>query len=238
MDYRVEELARAAGVGVDTVRYYQGRGLLPPPQRRGRVAIYGEEHLERVQRIRELNRQGLTLDAVGRVLAQDGRAGLKQALLGALERAQGERSYAPDELAAAAGIPEPLLDVMQRAALLEPEQVDGQARYTESDLRSARAARILLEAGMPLEELLPLAQEHAAHVRSLAERAVELFARSVRRGGPDDAAAERAIERVGQLLPAVTSLVALHFQRALIARVRARLAGGGHARAPGTAERE
>jgi hypothetical protein len=34
--YRVEELAAATGVGVDTIRFYQGRGLLDAPERRGR----------------------------------------------------------------------------------------------------------------------------------------------------------------------------------------------------------
>jgi DNA-binding transcriptional MerR regulator len=222
MDYRVEEIARAAGVGVDTVRFYQGRGLLPPPERRGRVAIYGEAHLERVRRIRELNRQGLTLEAVRRVLDQEGRAELRQALLGAPE---GERSYAPEELAAASGLPEPLLALMRRAALLEPVEIDGGARYSEADLRSARAARVLLDAGLPLEELLPLAQQHAAQVRALAERAVALFEREVRRAGtPDELPPETLVERFQALLPAATSLGALHFQRALLEQVRARLA--------------
>jgi DNA-binding transcriptional MerR regulator len=229
MDYRVEEIARAAGVGVDTVRFYQGRGLLPPPQKRGRVAIYGDAHLERVRRIRELNRQGLTLDAVRRVLEQDGRAELEQALLGALERAEGGRSYAPGELAAAAGVPEPFLEVMRRAALLEPVLVEGSARYSEADLRSARAARALLDAGLPLEELLPLAQQHAAHVRDLAQRAVELFDRSVRHADGRELPPEQVVERVQELLPAATALVALHFQRALIGQVRARLARGSEA---------
>jgi DNA-binding transcriptional MerR regulator len=230
MDYRVEEIARAAGVGVDTVRFYQGRGLLPPPERRGRVAIYGEAHLERVRRIRELNRQGLTLEAVRRVLDQDGRAELRQALLGALERAEGERGYTPAELAATSGLAEPLLGLMRRAALLEPVELDGTARYSEADLASARAARVLLDAGLPLEELLPLAQQHAAQVRALAERAVELFEREVRRAGtPDELPPETLVERFQALLPAATSLVALHFQRALLEQVRARLARTGGA---------
>jgi DNA-binding transcriptional MerR regulator len=226
MDYRVEEIARAAGVGVDTVRFYQGRGLLPPPERRGRVAIYGDAHLERVRRIRELNRQGLTLEAVRRVLDQDGRSELREALLGAIERAEGERGYSPEELAAAAGVPEFVLELMRRAELLEPARVEGAPRYSEADLRSARAARQLLETGLPLEELLPLAQRHAAHVRELASAAVELFDRAVRRvDTPEELSAEQVVERFQALLPAASSLVALHFQRALIAQVRARLAG-------------
>ena len=57
MDYRVEELATAAGVGVDTLRFYQGRGLLPAPRREGRIAYYGDRLLERLRRIRYLQQQ-------------------------------------------------------------------------------------------------------------------------------------------------------------------------------------
>jgi DNA-binding transcriptional MerR regulator len=239
MDYRVEEIARAAGVAVDTVRFYQSRGLLPPPERRGRIAIYGDAHLERVRRIRELNRQGLTLEAVRRVLEErearpdgrsdgDERARLRDALLGALERAEGARGYTPAELAAAADLPEPFLDALRRAALLEPGSAKGRELYSDADLSSARAARSLLAAGLPLEDLLPLAKEHAAHVRATAERAVELFDRSVRRAGsPDELPRERVVELVQELLPAAATLVALHFQRALIDCVRARLARDG-----------
>ena len=42
MEYRVEELAATAGVRVDTVRFYQSRGLLPAPVRVGRIAVAGE----------------------------------------------------------------------------------------------------------------------------------------------------------------------------------------------------
>ena len=59
----------AAGVGVDTVRFYQGRSLLPPPRREGRVALYGDEHLERLRRIRALQSQGFTLAQIAVVMA-------------------------------------------------------------------------------------------------------------------------------------------------------------------------
>src|SRR5690606_33677213 len=69
MEYRVGELAEAAGVGVDTVRFYQARGLLEPPRRRGRFAIYGEAHLERLRRIRGLLESGFSLAQIRRLLA-------------------------------------------------------------------------------------------------------------------------------------------------------------------------
>ena len=52
MRYRVEQLAASCDVSVDTVRFYQSRGLLPQPEREGRVAWYGDDHAERIRRIR------------------------------------------------------------------------------------------------------------------------------------------------------------------------------------------
>jgi len=41
----IDELARAAGTTVRNVRVYQDRGLLAPPERRGRLGLYGPDHL-------------------------------------------------------------------------------------------------------------------------------------------------------------------------------------------------
>ena len=72
MRYRVEQLAAACDVSVDTVRYYQSRGLLPPPEREGRVAWYGPRHAARIREVRSLQKKGLTLTAIKR--AEIGRA--------------------------------------------------------------------------------------------------------------------------------------------------------------------
>ena len=69
MEYRVEEIAGAARVRVDTLRFYQARGLLPAPRKRGRVAIYDDEHLERLRRIRQLQREGFSLAQIQRLLS-------------------------------------------------------------------------------------------------------------------------------------------------------------------------
>ena len=75
MAYRVEELAASGGVSVDTVRYYQGLGLLPSPRRQGRVALYEERHLRRLSHIRELAGSGFTLRQIGDLVDRgDGRS--------------------------------------------------------------------------------------------------------------------------------------------------------------------
>ena len=71
-------LAKAAGVGVETVRYYQRRGLLPePPRPHGEVRRYGDEDLRRLKFIRSAQAAGFTLAEIGELLklsASDDRA--------------------------------------------------------------------------------------------------------------------------------------------------------------------
>jgi len=65
-------LAKAAGVGVETVRYYQRRGLLPEPARPpGEIRRYGETDLKRLRFIRRAQAAGFTLDQIGELLALD-----------------------------------------------------------------------------------------------------------------------------------------------------------------------
>jgi DNA-binding transcriptional MerR regulator len=66
----VDELAARTGMTVRTVRFYAAEGLLPPPERRGRIAYYGAQHRMRLELIRELQDHGYTLAAIERVLAR------------------------------------------------------------------------------------------------------------------------------------------------------------------------
>lgn len=65
-------LAKAASVGVETVRYYQRRGLLPEPARpHGEVRRYGEEDVRRLKFIRSAQSAGFTLNEIGELLELD-----------------------------------------------------------------------------------------------------------------------------------------------------------------------
>jgi MerR family mercuric resistance operon transcriptional regulator len=65
-------LAKAAGVGVETVRYYQRRGLLPePPRPPGEIRRYGTSDLKRLRFIRRAQAAGFTLEEIGELLALD-----------------------------------------------------------------------------------------------------------------------------------------------------------------------
>jgi DNA-binding transcriptional MerR regulator len=66
----IDELAARTGTTVRTVRFYASEGLLPPPQRRGRLAYYGPAHRMRLDLVHTLQEHGYTLAAVERVLAR------------------------------------------------------------------------------------------------------------------------------------------------------------------------
>jgi MerR family mercuric resistance operon transcriptional regulator len=70
-------LAREGGVGVETVRYYQRRGLLETPERRSStgasegVRRYGTDDLKRLRFIRAAQAAGFTLEQIAELLELD-----------------------------------------------------------------------------------------------------------------------------------------------------------------------
>jgi DNA-binding transcriptional MerR regulator len=99
----LDELARLSGMTARNVRAHQERGLLPPPQVRGRVGFYGQDHLDRLRMIAELQAEGLSLAAVRRAMddVPPGRAGqalaVRRSLLDGWDDEQPE-VYALEEL--------------------------------------------------------------------------------------------------------------------------------------------
>ena len=65
-------LAKAGGVGVETIRYYQRRGLLTEPARPpGEIRRYGEADLKRLRFIRSAQAAGFTLNEIKELLDLD-----------------------------------------------------------------------------------------------------------------------------------------------------------------------
>ena len=229
----MEQLAAACGVSVDTVRYYQSLGLLPPPEREGRVAWYGPPHAERIRDVRALQKKGLTLAAVKRVVQGElGRADADLAAAVAAERgaADTEELLTLEEFANQSGVPASLIQAVEREGVPFGRRVDGEERYTAGDIEIVRVALRLLEFGLPLADLLVLAREANASMRGLAERAVELFDERVRKpirdtASSDEAAAEQMVAAFRELLPAVTQLVSHHFRRVLLEAAEAHVEG-------------
>jgi MerR family mercuric resistance operon transcriptional regulator len=70
-DMTIAGLAKAGGVGVETIRYYQRRGLLAEPPRAGAIRRYGAADLRRLLFIRRAQAAGFTLEAIAELLALD-----------------------------------------------------------------------------------------------------------------------------------------------------------------------
>ncbi|WP_179402048.1 MerR family transcriptional regulator [Burkholderia guangdongensis] len=63
-EYTVDELARVTDTTVRNVRAYQDRGLLAPPEKRGRVGIYDDTHVARLKLVNHLLARGYTLSNI------------------------------------------------------------------------------------------------------------------------------------------------------------------------------
>jgi DNA-binding transcriptional MerR regulator len=204
MEMRVEQLSVRSDVSVDTIRYYQSKGLLDPPRREGRVAWYGRDHVDRLARIRTLQQRGFTLATIARVVSGELDAA-DEALIGELTgwhdgagepdapaastppgSSPGPAGDAPDptltleELAEATGVPLALLKAVEAEGLLIPQRVRGLDRYTAEDVAAARAGLLLLEWGIPLSALLDLARRHHEATEAVAREAVGMFSTHVR----------------------------------------------------------
>ena len=224
MEYRIEQLARAAGVAVDTIRFYQGKGLLEAPRREGRVTFYGDAHVERLKRIRELQQQGFTLTVIQRFLSGELEPS-DEALVAAVTHPSAPQTLTLAELAERSGVAEPLLLSLEQAGLLVPTDDGDEPRYPADDLVAIASGMKLIGAGVPIGSLMEVGKDYAAAVDRTARQAVDLFDRHVREriqaeGGETEAAERRLLQTFNELLEASGILVRHHFQRTLLRAAR------------------
>jgi DNA-binding transcriptional MerR regulator len=88
-EYRIDDLARLAGTTTRNVRVYRDRGLLPPPLRVGRIALYNDTHLTRLRLITSMLNRGYNIAHVREMLSawEEGKnigdvLGLESAIVG------------------------------------------------------------------------------------------------------------------------------------------------------------
>jgi len=227
VEYRIEQLAQAGGVAVDTIRFYQGKGLLDPPRRDGRVTWYSETHLDRLRRIRDLQQRGFTLAVIRRFLEGELESS-DEALVEAVTVPTGPETLPMEELAARSGVAVPLLRALEQAGLLLAVGDGEEPRYPVEDLDVLTAGLKLVEAGVPLGALMELGAEHAVAVERTARRAVDLFDQHVReriqaQGLPPDEAEGHLLHTFQELLAASGMLVGRHFQHAVLRAARERI---------------
>lgn len=182
-EFSIDELARKAGTTVRNVRAYQDRGLLPPPQRRGRKGIYDDAHLSRLRIIGRLLERGYTLSNIGELIETWERGNDISQLLG-LESAVA--SPWTDEVPDYVDLPTllerfgasfsgPALDKAIRLDLIQPEG----PRYRVPSPRMLYAGAELVKAGIPLEDMLDVVASLRQNVEEAADAMVKLVATHV-----------------------------------------------------------
>ena len=185
---------------------------------------YGDTHVERLKRIKELQQQGFTLTVIQRFLAGELEAS-DEALVAAVTRPTAPQNLTLGELAERSGVAEPLLSSLEQAGLLVPVEGGEQPLYPADDLEAIAAGMKLIAAGVPLGALMELGKEHAAAVDRTARQAVDLFDHHVREriqaeGGETEAAERKLLQTFNDLLEASGTLVRHHFQRSLLRAAR------------------
>ncbi|MBO2455725.1 MerR family transcriptional regulator [Actinomadura barringtoniae] len=138
-EFRIDDLARAAGTTVRHVRGFQERGLLPPPRMQGRVGFYDDSHLARIRVITQLQERGYTLASIAEMITAWERGHNLSDLLG-LERALTDPWS--DETAATMS----LTEVVQAFVPDYPaEELDGRTPADLPDLQATLARAEELE---------------------------------------------------------------------------------------------
>ena len=225
----IDELAHQAGMTVRNVRAHQSRGLLQPPEVRGRVGYYRAEHVRRLGLIRDMQAEGFNLKAIERMLAASSGSGEQaldfgRALLGAFVEEEPELTTG-EELTRRPGIvPDDRLAAMAERLGLIRSLGDGRFEIPSPTLM--RAGEELVSLGIPAERALEVAETIERHSRSIAERFVKLFEELIGSRDPIEQSPEdweRLRDAIERLRPLATEAVRAGFAQTMSRTVERRL---------------
>jgi DNA-binding transcriptional MerR regulator len=211
--FRIEELSILGETSVDTIRYYQSIGLLPPPIRTGRIAIYKQEHLDILRRVAELKEVGWSLAAIKTELSRFHPNRKVNRV---------EFPYSPvrllilSELSEEAELPEAILLSLVADRIIEPTTIGKTDYFSEFDLMSARAALELLKAGLPLAGLMEIAKRDKSSIDDVLDLAVGVFDEHIRKN--PNQTSQSVLEMFDELFEASSALVVNHFRSELLRR--------------------
>lgn len=205
----IDELAQKVGMTVRNVRAHHSRGLLPPPEVRGRTGYYGPEHVARLELIREMQGAGFNLQSIKHVLEM-APAGSGQELLD-LERVLmapwGEEApefVSTEDLIERFGPVDPKLLRRSEALGILRDMGDGRFEVTSPALFKAGAEVVAL--GIPLDHALSMTEKVHRQSRAVAKEFVRLFLQDVWRPFLESEDREAKLPQVREALERLRAL--------------------------------
>lgn len=191
----IRELAERTGMTVRNIRAHQTRGLLPPPVVRGRTGYYNEEHVARIELTKEMQADGLNLEAIRRVLdSGDGSAegifDFTRALRVPFFEDEVPEIFEPSEFVDLWGAEAAGEKLLKRAEALGLARSLPDGRIEVISPRLLAAARELAELGVRPQGAIETAEKIRRNADGVARAFVELFVKEVwepfdRAGRPD-----------------------------------------------------
>jgi DNA-binding transcriptional MerR regulator len=179
----IGELARRTGMTIRNIRAHQTRGLLPPPEVHGRTGYYDEDHVARIELTREMQAEGLNLEAIRRVLESSEGSSREMVDFARAVRAPFEDEtpeiFDEDELAAAWRVERfdpKLLRQAEKLGILR-QLPDGKIEVISPRLQSAGTA--LVELGVSPQAAIETAASLRRHSEGVAKVFVELFVKEI-----------------------------------------------------------
>lgn len=179
----IGELARRTGMTIRNIRAHQTRGLLPPPEVQGRTGYYNEEHVARIELTREMQAEGLNLEAIRRVLESTGGSSKEMVDFARAVRAPFEDEtpeiFDAEDFAEAWGVKSVDERLLRKAEKLGTLRVlpDGQIEVISPRLH--RAAIRMIEIGISPEAAVAVAAKLHDHADAVARAYVELFTEQI-----------------------------------------------------------
>ena len=212
----LEELTERVGMSVRNVRFYTSKGLVPPPIRRGRSGYYTDDHVARLELVRELQQHGFTLAAIERYLegvpdhATPEQVALHRTML-APWQADAREQMTRETLETRAGRSLTDDDLALLVSLDVVRPCEGGYLVSTTQLTVGVG---LIELGFPTEAAIAAARVYAEHGRQVAEELNDLFRTIVwpayQEAGASAETIREGVERIKPL--SIVSLVSAYEQ--------------------------
>ena len=210
-DLTIDDLAREMGLSVRNVRSHQARGLLPPPEVRGRIGYYGPEHVTRLRLIQELQAEGMKLDGIKRLLRAsetDGLLRVKQAA-DSMADSESPEVVSAEELAERLSVDgEEGAKLVAKAIKLDLLVPLGEGLFEVPSPALLSVAEDLVAQGISVRAALRLVEDLRRHSRAVSQRFVKLFIDEVWRPFVDAGMPEEQWSAIAESMEAARPLAA------------------------------